>query len=747
MAEATDAQAHGGAVAGMGTSNGHDDGQARDEGGNKFQQAVSAWRSLDLTTLVSNLDPTAAELVAYQKDSLIQRKELAQKTKAFRKLDDASKLNEVKDLLKAYQSYVDVLTTHNKAVHAGFMKAYSPLSEAPDPYPLLEASVDSLVTAEEVTPRLEKENKDLKKQNEQLHKQLEENERSLGAERDKRVSFEGAQDNKIKEVEESWSAVLKEKEDNWTSKERNFEEKVEGQEKLLRELKASYEVSQRLEQSGEEPSKAESNDATSAELAVVSSELDRANSRLADIEARNEKLRVELAQAASQSRSSGRSAAVEDDPGYLRLRTENQSLLRRLDSARYEKEAEKSGLESRLRTLERDTQALRSDRDAATAKLQRWSDYEEVKRELEMLRAVEFATVADSDLPEPFWHDGEAADGDGRSGESLEHLLLARNKKLSTELTELRVAHNEMQPRFQTLQETVSGVNKKLEQSQSLNAKLERDLENTQREASSAFETMSVAGTWTSRYPSGKSTYGSRRGDGASPTSSIIGGFDPSGSSSPREMGGGGNTGQGILPMVTAQRDRFKKKMAELEAELQKQYQLVASLRGEVSSLQKDNLNLYEKTRYVSSYSLSRPTATSSSAAYGANPNPSTIAMSSPSEDRYRSAYEHNISPFAAFRTRESARAVKRMRIPERAVFQLSCVVLATRTSRNLFAAYCLGLHVLVLTMLWWMASTDVQRSASGLSAATGPGVVGAAAGIGQDAGPSMWDQPDFEGQ
>lgn len=55
---------------------------------------------IDLTSLVPNLDNTASEIVTYQRDSTVQRKELAQKTKEFRKLDDSSKLTEFKGLLK-----------------------------------------------------------------------------------------------------------------------------------------------------------------------------------------------------------------------------------------------------------------------------------------------------------------------------------------------------------------------------------------------------------------------------------------------------------------------------------------------------------------------------------------------------------------------------------------------------------------------------------------------------------------------
>ncbi|KAI6898502.1 hypothetical protein KC348_g17427, partial [Hortaea werneckii] len=702
------------------------------DGSNKFQQAIAAWRTLDLSTLISSLDTTASDLVEHQKDSLVQRKELAQKTKDFRKLEDEKKLVEIKDLLKSYQGYVDLLTNHAKGVQAAFMQVYSPLSEAPDPYPLLEASIESLVTAEEVVPRLEGENQGLRKQNAKLNTQLEESEKALEQERAKRVEVEQEQDRKIREVEGSWERVLKEKEENWTAKEKALEEKAEGQERLLKELKANYEVSQRLERSGgEETQDMSRGSATQAELDIVNSELEKANTRLADLESRNEQLRVELAQSAGHANSSAKSTAVEDDPAYMRLRSENQSLLRKLDTARYDKDSEKSSIESKLRGLEREISSLKADRDALQARVQKWNDYDEVKRERDMLRTIEFSTTDDTEAGDEELQKqiNGIADSTTKNGESLEQLLLSRNKKLSNDLTELRVSQNELHQRFEQLQEDLSTANMDLEKSQKLNATLENDLQKAQQHASNAFENMSVAGTWTSRHPA-KSAYGStRRGGGTSPTSSIIGGFDPNntGGSSPR-LGSGGagsdSANQGILPMVTAQRDRFKKKISELEAELQKQYTLVSSLRSEVASLQRDNLNLYEKTRYVSTYNRASGAAASS---YATNPNPSTIPIGSSSSssfdttvpatsassasDRYRTAYEANLSPFAAFRGRETQRAMKRMNLLERAVFQVTRMVLATRASRNLFAVYCVGLHVLVFVMLYWMGMGDLEAS------------------------------------
>ena len=294
----------------------------------------------------------------------------------------------------------------------------------------------------------------------------------------------------------------------------------------------------------------------------------------------------------------------------------------------------------------------------------------------------------------------------------------------------LRVSHQDLQRQLDSLQETLSSTNAELERAQNLNATLETDLVKVQQEASNAFPSsaMSTAGTYTSRYPT--STYNSNsfpnRKGRTSPTSSIISGFDPTNASrntmdairAGEPVGGG----SGILPMIQAQRDRFKQKNSQLEEELSKQHVTVSSLRQEVASLQRDNLNLYEKSRYVSTYSRSQ---SSSANAYAAPPQSSSISLSdnTPSGlslDHYRSTYEANLSPFAAFRGREHTRAYKRMSLLERIVFSITRMVLANRTSRNLFAFYCFALHLLIFVMLYWMHSVDVSKHASNLSDAAG---------------------------
>ncbi|KAH8888784.1 hypothetical protein GQ53DRAFT_653664 [Thozetella sp. PMI_491] len=700
----------------------------------KFQNAISQWRSLDFTKLVSDLDNTASEIVTYQRDSTVQRKDLAQKTKDFRKLDDATKLTEIKGLLKAYQTFIDLLTNHSKSINSAFLQAYTSLSEAPDPYPLLEASVDSMLVSEDTMPKLTEENTHLQENVSKLTFQLEETEARLQAERTSRKELEDNLESKVKEVESSWVAVLDEKKDNWAAKEKALEDKIENQDRLLNEIKASYEVNQRLGKSGD--AEDEKGHVTNAELEMVHSDLERTSARLAEVEARNEQLRLDLAQAKSQVPAQS-SLSLEDDPGYMRMRSENSSLIRKLDAARVEKDSQKRNLETQLRGLEREVGLLKEERDALKAKVQKWSDYEDVKQELEVLKSIEFSTGDDDEPAE----EQNGAVGKGK-GDTLEQLLLARNKKLSDELTILRVSHQDLQSRLQNLQEELSKTNAELEKSQNLNEKLENELSTIQAEAPNAFPSgASVAGTYVSRYA--PSIAPGRKGGRTSPTSSIISGFNPRDISEP--MGGG----SGILPMITAQRDRFKKRNAQLEQELGESHRTVSQLRQEIAALQKDNLNLYEKTRYVSSYNRATPAAASSSA-LGSNPNPSTVSFGGTGNpgialDRYRKAYESNLSPFAAFRGRESARAYKRMSFPERVVYSITRMVLASRTSRNLFAVYCVALHVLVFFSLYWLGTADVEQHASNLSAAAAV-AAGAGKGTGASSG-TTWQEEGFSGE
>lgn len=287
--------------------------------------------------------------------------------------------------LTAYQAFIDLLTNQGKVSSSSFLQLYTALSEAPDPYPLLEASIDSLVLSEDTVPKLNAEKDFLQNSVNRLTYQLEETEKRLAEERATRLKLEENQDKKIQEVEASWKAALAEKTSNWEAKEKAFEEKAESHDRLLKELKASYEVSQRLNHSENTEGDTRSA-ATAAELEIVTSDLERTSIRLAEVEARNEQLSLELAQAASQSQSEQSSRPVEEEPQYLRLQTENSSLMRKLEAARFDKDAEKNTWEGKLRQCERTSSKITRERDELREKLTKFADYDDIKRELEVIK-------------------------------------------------------------------------------------------------------------------------------------------------------------------------------------------------------------------------------------------------------------------------------------------------------------------------------------------------------------------------
>jgi CASP C terminal len=128
----------------------------------------------------------------------------------------------------------------------------------------------------------------------------------------------------------------------------------------------------------------------------------------------------------------------------------------------------------------------------------------------------------------------------------------------------------------------------------------------------------------------------------SSPTSSIIG--------SREDVFPGARTPESnILPIITQQRDRFRARNSELEEDLRKQLTVISSLRGEISTLQKDNLSLYEKVRYLQQFAKS---AAANGDVNYLEEGQGASGSSRPGIgiERYRSAYEESITPFEAFR-------------------------------------------------------------------------------------------------
>ncbi|KAI0082064.1 hypothetical protein K474DRAFT_1655999 [Panus rudis PR-1116 ss-1] len=659
-----------------------------------FSGALATWKDINLSELQKTLDAQGIELVENQKESLVGRKALADRTKDFKKIPDDEKLNAFKGLLKAYQTEIDSLTRRCKTAENAFLNVYKVLAEAPDPYPLLEAAVDQTVEVSKAR-ELEDELKRLREENGVLKKRLNESSSIESAKRkaESRVEqLEKKMDDLIQErvvqKENELNATYDEKIRNYEAREQDLQSQLSLTKNQLRELRSYNESNQAklLDQT-------QRNDgeviAKLTELDMVVADLERANSRVATVERRNELLRAEIEAIKSGSESSDRVKGLEAK--VTELEAETDRLSQALDAQKAAAEQAQSQASKQLEESSRELQRRAAEIEQLRQKLKQFSDYDEIKRELEIMKYVEFAGLEEDEDPDY----GDTSNGDAlglhlpspnpekeahaQHGKSLEVLLAIKNKRILEELTKYRILHGEYEASLKATQSQLAETESELQKQKALNEQLENDLLQMDRHkpngAASGMITPSDSTTELDALAGidlGKTRKGTPARQSPIP-------FTPSADTS-------------ILPIVTSQRDRFRQRNAELEEELRKQFNVISELRSEVKSLQADNLKLYEKVRYMQSYREDTSVRSST-----LDPLPTNAAGRSDDMSRYRARYEESMNPFQAFRGREANRAYESLNPLERGVLILTRAILGNRRTRTAFILYAIALHLLVM--------------------------------------------------
>lgn len=611
--------------------------------GHAFENALQTWTEIDLSSLQRKLDEQGIELKTQQKQSLASRKELASKTKEFKKLDDETKLSELKGILKMYQNEIDSLTTKQKKVESFFFGFYRLIAEAPDPKPLLEHSLDAVIEVGEISSLKQEVSKlkdDLSKKADYdiLKQRLLHNEQ-------KAAELLSA---KLKAQEEEFNALIDEKESNWQSIQKQHESQIASYKSTVEELKTSKEVTElQLNSQNRQLGATETSSVNAAELDMVTRDLETWKKRVYELERRNEDLRRELT--VSKTDSDKEILKQECSKKVAEIEGENALLIANLNQVRATLEANNKEHEAKLQSVNRDlTQSVQEIKNLKE-RLEKTSDYDELKHELTLIRQIEF---------------GEGA----LEEKDIDSLLIERNKALTRELADFRSQHDGYAAEISQLNQELQLANQELARFQELNSRLENDLANMQEASGSAFnDTASIM--------SGMTRMTRQTGRG-----SIGGGLSTIDESS-------------ILPIITKQRDRFREKNKELEDDLRKQIITVQELKRKNKALQADNEELYEKTRYMALMKNSDPSSSTAASRKLLTPKTNTVDLENP----YRASYESKLHPIEEFRRREQERVNSRLSPLERLFIFVTRSILATRFTRMLFLAYCVFLHVVVM--------------------------------------------------
>ncbi|CAO1636034.1 unnamed protein product [Parajaminaea phylloscopi] len=733
-----------------------------------FSAALAAWRDVDLPALQTHLDSIVAPLTDLQTHSLQSRKNLADKTREFKKLSDEAKLEGYKPLLKAYQAEIDGLTRRARDAEGGVRQVDERLRGVADPAAILNSVVDQTVKQVEVESlrqdmqHLAEENARYKEEARsaaQLQRRNDELSHRIS-------SLESSFEKKLQEArtaaETETVARFDERLSNAQARESELSRSLSVAQEQLKQLRTSHEnTTERLLTSSNAAGAATS---SSAEYEMLAEDLQRARERVATVEKRNEQLREEVEKVKSGQSDEKRNGQLESD--VKTLTAEKADLSARIEHQEQEHRTSMQVLGKRVTAAEQTADEKSKEATTLRAKLEAQADYTELKRELQIMRVVEFSNGIDDD---------EQIDGDS-GAKPLEALLLQKNRKLQDDLTSLRVAYNELEVTSKQQGQDGSRLQAELSQAKQLNEKLERDLlqiaPGSQREdtpsngdikataaqgttpqsAEEALEEMSriekgelglatsadrlAAGPAGSPDPNGEVTSRAKPGVASSSLAT------PTPVSTPAQASGDSS----VLPIIISQRDRFRSRNAELEEELRKQFEAVTQLRNDVKSLQSDNLSLYEKVRYLQSYSASgsagssRPLTAAARNEHRFPPSsptsahhhrdqatrvPLNLASASVSgEDKWRDKYEQSMNPFEVFRGREQSRAVSSLNPLERLLHMSARLVLADRRMRLLFVCYFIGMHVFVFAVLvdytFYGSSTTAAAAAA---AAMGSGV------------------------
>ncbi|KAM4808989.1 homeobox protein cut-like 2 [Rhinophrynus dorsalis] len=101
---------------------------------------VQYWKRFDLRRLQKELNSLASELAARQEESEHSHKQLIELSREFKKNVPEEIREIVAPVLKSFQAEVVALSKRSKEAEAAFLSIYKQLIEAPDPAPLLEAA-------------------------------------------------------------------------------------------------------------------------------------------------------------------------------------------------------------------------------------------------------------------------------------------------------------------------------------------------------------------------------------------------------------------------------------------------------------------------------------------------------------------------------------------------------------------------------------------------------------------------------
>nr|XP_045371010.1 protein CASP [Camelus bactrianus] len=663
------------------------------------------------------LDATATVLANRQDESEQSRKRLIEQSREFKKNTPEDLRKQVAPLLKSFQGEIDALSKRSKEAEAAFLNVYKRLIDVPDPVPALDLGQQLQLKVQRLH--------DIETENQKLRETLEEYNKEFAEVKNQEVTIKALKE-KIREYEQTLKnqaeTIALEKEqklqNDFAEKERKLQEtqmsttsKLEEAEHKVQTLQTALEKT-RTELFDLKTKYDEEITAKADEIEMIMTDLERANQRAEVAQREAETLREQLSSAnhslqlASQiqkapdveqaievlTRSSLEVELAAKEREIAQLVEDVQRLQasltklgetggphpydhitshrphplmpspRGLGSEHLNLMGTQLSVHGKARRPILDTTANKIPLyfQQLEEKLKGQADYEEVKKELNILKSMEFAPsegAGTQDAPRP-----------------LEVLLLEKNRALQSENAALRISNSDLSGRCAELQVHVTEAMATAAEQRDLIARLEQDLSTIQSIQRPDAEGAAELGLEKIPEPIKEATalfYGpSAPASGALPESQV----------------------DSLLSIISSQRERFRARNQELEAENRLAQHTIQALQSELDSLRADNIKLFEKIKFLQSY-------------------PGRGSGSDDTELRYSTQYEERLDPFSSFSKRERQRKYLSLSPWDKATLSMGRLVLSNKMARTIGFFYTLFLHCLVFLVLYKLAwSESMER-------------------------------------
>ncbi|XP_077930552.1 protein CASP isoform X7 [Halichoerus grypus] len=628
--------------------------------------------------LKRELDATATVLANRQDESEQSRKRLIEQSREFKKNTPEDLRKQVAPLLKSFQGEIDALSKRSKEAEAAFLNVYKRLIDVPDPVPALDLGQQLQLKVQRLH--------DIETENQKLRETLEEYNKEFAEVKNQEVTIKALKE-KIREYEQTLKnqaeTIALEKEqklqNDFAEKERKLQEtqmsttsKLEEAEHKVQSLQTALEKT-RTELFDLKTKYDEEITAKADEIEMIMTDLERANQRAEVAQREAETLREQLSSAnhslqlASQiqkapdveqaievlTRSSLEVELAAKEREIAQLVEDVQRLQASLTKLRENSASQISQLEQQL-------SAKNSTLKQLEEKLKGQADYEEVKKELNILKSMEFAPSEGS--------------GTQDASKPLEVLLLEKNRSLQSENAALRISNSDLSGRCAELQVHITEAMATAAEQRELIARLEQDLSTIQSIQRPDAEGAAEHGLEKVPEPIKEATalfYG---------PSALASGTLPEGQV------------DSLLSIISSQRERFRARNQELEAENRLAQHTIQALQSELDSLRADNIKLFEKIKFLQSY-------------------PGRSGGSDDTELRYSSQYEERLDPFSSFSKRERQRKYLSLSPWDKATLSMGRLVLSNKMARTIGFFYTLFLHCLVFLVLYKLAwSESMER-------------------------------------